>query len=128
MLQGIHVANCRLVQQILKCVAVVETTVDLRHEFLRDVDSETTTLDPAVENMAGMLLTAKTSFAVLSNAPGTAKVQRSQSGRPKTGSLFLKPIRDIYRGFFLSWHAVYVPYSHIYCQQNSYTYCPCNDL
>jgi hypothetical protein len=109
MLQSIHVANCRLVQQILKCVAVVETTVYLRHEFLRDVYSETTTLDPAVKNMAGMLLTAKTSFAVLSYAPGTAKVQRSQSSRPKAGSLFLEPIRDIYRKFFLGWHAVYVP-------------------
>ena len=120
MLQRIHIANCRLVQQVLKCAAVFETTADLRHEFLRDVYSETTTLDPAVKNMAGMLLTAKTSFAVLSNAPGTAKVQRSQSGRPKTGSLFLKPIRDIYREFFLGWHAVYVQYGHIYSQEKSY--------
>ena len=122
MLQSIHVANCRLVQQILKRVAVVETTVDLRHEFLRDVYSKTTTLDPAVKNMAGMLLTSKTSFAVLSNAPGTAKVQRSQSSRPKAGSLFLKPIRNINRKFSLGWHTVYVPYSHIFSQENSYNY------
>jgi hypothetical protein len=128
MLQSIHIANCRLVEQILKCAAIVETTADLRHEFVRNVYSKTATLDPAVKNMAGMLLTAKTSFAVLSNAPGTAKVQRPQSSRPKAGSLFLKPIRDIYREFFLGWHAVYVPHSHIYCQQNSYNYRLCSNL
>lgn len=128
MLQSIHIANCRLVEQILKCVAVVETTVDLRHEFLRNIHSKTATLEPAVKNMAGMLLTAETGFTVLSNAPGTAKVQRSQSSRPKAGSLFLKPIRDIYRKFFLGWHVVYVPYSHIYSQEKSYNYCVCSDL
>jgi hypothetical protein len=109
MLQSIHIANCCLVEQILKCAAIVETTADLRHEFVRNVYSKTATLEPAVKNIAGMLLTPETGFAVLSNAPGTAKVQRSQSSRPKAGSLSLKPVRDIYRKFFLGWHAVYVP-------------------
>jgi len=95
MLQSIHVANCRLVEQILKCAAVVQTTADLRHEFVRNVYSKTAALDPAVKNMARMLLTAKTSFAVLSNASGTPKIQRSQGSRPKAGSLLLKPVRDI---------------------------------
>ena len=101
MLQSIHVADCRLVEQILKCAAVVEASADLRYEFVGNVYRKTATLDPAVKNMAGMLLTAKTSFAVLSNTSGTPKIQRSQSSRPKTGNLFLKPIRDIYRKFFL---------------------------
>ena len=128
MLQGIHVANCRLVEQILKCAAIVETTADLRHEFVRNVYSKTATLDPAVKNMAGMLLTAETGFAVLSNAPRTAKVQRSQSSRPKAGSLFLKPVRDVYRKFFLGRHTVYVPYSHMYSQEKSYNYRLCSNL
>jgi hypothetical protein len=128
MLQSIHVANCRLVEQILKCAAVVETTADLRHQFVRNVYSKPATLDSAVKNMAGMLLTAKTSFALLSNASGTPKIQRSQSSRPKVGSLFLKPIRDIYRKFFWGWHAVYVPYNHIYSQEKSYNYCLCSNL
>jgi hypothetical protein len=115
-------------EQILKCAAVLETTADLRHEFVRNVYSKTATLDPAVKNMAGMLLTAKTSFAALSNASGTTKIQRSQSGRPKVGSPFLKPIRDIYRKFFLGWHAVYVPYTHIYRQAKSYNYRLCSNL
>ena len=114
MLQSIHVANGCLVEQILKCAAVVETTADIRHEFVRNIYRKTATLDSAVKNMAGMLLTAKTSFAVLSNASGTPKIQRSQSSGPKVGSLFLKPIRDIYRKLFLGWHAVYMPYNHIY--------------
>lgn len=123
MLQSIHVANSRLVKQILKCAAVVETTADLRHEFVRNIYRKTATMDSAVKNMAGMLLTVKTSLAVLSNASCTPKIQRSQSSRPKIGSLFLKPICDIYRKFFLGWHVVYVPYYHIYCQDKSYNYC-----
>jgi hypothetical protein len=128
MLQSIYIANCRLVKQILKCAAVVEASADLRHEFVRNVYSKTATFDPAVKNMAGMLLTAKTSFAVLSNASSTPKIQRSQSSRPKAGSLFLKPIRDIYRKFFLGWHAVYVPHIHMYSQGKSYNYCICSNL
>ena len=128
MLQSIHVANCRLVKQILKCTAVVEASADLRHEFVGNVYSKTATLDPAVKNMAGMLFTFKASFAVLSNASSTPKIQRSQSSWPKAGSLFLKPIRDICRKFFLGWHDVYVPYIHIYSQGKSFNYCLCSNL
>jgi hypothetical protein len=116
------------VKQILKRTTVVKTTAHLSHEFVGDVNGEAAALDPAVKNMAKVLFTFKASFAVLSDAPGTAKTQRSQSGRPKAGSLFLKPIRNICGKFFLGWHDVYVPYYHIYSQANSFNYFLCSNL
>jgi hypothetical protein len=128
MLQSFHVANCRLVEQILKRTTVVKTTAHLRHEFVGDVDGEAAALNPAVKNMAKVLFTFKASLAVLSDAPGTAKIQRSQSSWPEAGNLFLKPIRNVRRKFFFGWHAVYVTYYHIYSQVKSFNYCPCSNL
>jgi hypothetical protein len=128
MLQSIHVPNCRLVEQILKCTPVVQTTAHLRHEFIRDVHSKTTALDPAVKNMAKVLFTFKASLAVLSDASGTAKTYRSQGRWPKAGNLFLKPIRNICGKFFFGWHSVYVPYNHIYSQVKSFNYFLCSNL
>jgi hypothetical protein len=128
MLQSFHVANCRLVEQILKRATVVKTTAHLSHEFVGDVNSEAPTLDPAVKNMAKVLFTFKASFAVLSDAPGTAKIQSTQSGWPKASCLFLKPIRNICGKFFLGWHNVYVPYYHIYSQAKSFKYFLCSNL
>ncbi len=114
MLQSIHVANCRLMEYILKCVPVFQATAHFRHEFVGNIHGKTATLDPAIKDMAKVLLTPKAGFAALSNAPGTAKTQGSQSGRPKADNLFLKPVRNICRKFFFGWHDVYVPYYHIY--------------
>jgi hypothetical protein len=116
MLQSFHVANCRLVEQILKRTTVVKTTAHLRHEFVGDVDGESAAIDPAVKDMAKVLFTFKASLAVLSDAPGSAKIQRSQSRWPEASNLFLKPIRNIRRKFFFGWHDVYVTYYHIYSQ------------
>ena len=109
MLQSIHVANCRLVKQILKCTSVVQATAYLRNEFVGNVHSKTAAFNPSIKHLAKVLFTFKASFAVLSNAPRTAKTQRSQSRWPKAGNLFLKPIRNICREFFIGWHDVYVP-------------------
>jgi hypothetical protein len=87
MLQSIHVANCRLVEQILICTTVLKATAHLRHEFVRDVHSKTAALDPTVKNMARVLLAFKASFTVLADAPRAAKTQRSQSSWPKAASL-----------------------------------------
>jgi hypothetical protein len=116
MLQGIHVANSRLVEQILKCAPVIQATAYLWHEFVGNVHSKTASLDPAVKNMAQVLFTLKASFAMLSDASGAAKTQGSQGSWPKAGNLFMKPIRNIWGKFFFGWHAVYVPYNHIYSQ------------
>jgi hypothetical protein len=116
------------VEQILKRTTVVKTTAHLRHEFVGDVDGEAAALNPAVKNMAKVLFTFKASLAVLSDAPGTAKIQRSQSSWPEAGKLFLKPIRYVRRKFFWGWHTVYVTYYHIYSQVKSFNYCPCSNL
>jgi len=128
MLQSFHIANRRLVEQILKCTPIVQATTHLRHEFVGDVHSKTAALNLAVKNMAKVLFTFKASLAVLPDAPGTAKIQRSQSSWPEVGNLFLKPIRNVRRKFFFNWHTVYVIYHHIYSQVKSFNHCPCSNL
>jgi hypothetical protein len=107
-------------EQILKCTPIVQATAYLRDEFVGNVYSKTAALDPSVKNMAEVLFTLKASLAVLSDAPGAAKAQRSQRSWPKAGNLFLKPIGDICGKFFWGWHDVYVAYTHIYCQAKSF--------
>lgn len=128
MLQSIHVANCRLVEQVLKCTPVVQATAYLRHEFVGNVHSKPAAFNAPIKHMAKVLFTIKASFAVLSNAPRTAKAQGSQGRWPKAGNLFLKPIRDINRKFFLGLHDVYVSYYHIYSQANSFNCFQCSNL
>jgi hypothetical protein len=128
MLQSFHIADRRLVEQILKRTTVVKTTAHLRHEFVGDVHSKTASLDPAVKNMAKVLFAFKASYAVLSDAPATAKTQRSQSSWPKAGNLFLKPIGNICGKFFLGWHVVYVTYIHIYSQAKFFNCFLCSNL
>jgi len=128
MLQSLHVAIRRLVKQFLKCTPVVQATAYLRHEFVGNVHSKAAALNPAIKNMAKVLFAIKASLAVLSNAPRTAKTQRSESRWPKALDLLLKPIGYIYRKFFLGWHDVYVSYNHIYSQVNSFNYFQCSKL
>jgi hypothetical protein len=111
MLQSIHIANCRLMEHILKRTAVLETAGHLRDEFVGNVYSKTAAVDPAVKNMAKVLFAFAASWAVLPNAPGTAKTQRSQSSWPEAGDLFLKPIINVCRKFFFGWHTVYVTHT-----------------
>jgi hypothetical protein len=108
-----YVANCRLTEYILKCTPVIQTPVHLGHDFIGDVHSKTAALDPAVKDMAKVLFTFSASFAVLSNASGAAKTQRSQSSWPKTGTLFLKPIGDMCRKFFFGRMAYMCHIAHI---------------
>lgn len=128
MLQGIHVANSRLVEQILKCTPVVQAAAYLCNEFVGNVHSKTTAFNPTVKHMAKVLFTVEASSAVLSNAARTAKTQRSQSRWPQAGNLFMKPIRDIRGEFFFGWHAVYVISYHMYSQANSFNCFLCNNL
>lgn len=128
MLQSFHVANCCLVEQILKRSTVVKTTAHLRHKFVRDIHSKTAALDSAVKNVAKVLFPFKASFAALSDTPGTPKTQGSQGGWPKPGNLFLEPIRNICGKFYLGWHTVYVTYTHMYSQANTLNYFLCSNL
>lgn len=128
MLQSIHVAYRRLVEQILNCAPVIQAPPYLSNEFIRNVHGKTATLNASIEHMAEVLFTGKAGFAVLSNTARTAKTQGSESRRPKAGKLFLKPICNICGIFFLGWHAVYVPYYHIYSQVNSFNCFLCSNL
>ena len=128
MLQSIHVAYRRLVEQILNRTPVVQATAYLRNEFVWNVHSKTAAFNPSVKHMAKVLFTFKASFAVLSNTPRAAKTQGSQSRRPKAGDLFLKPIRDISGKFFFDRHDVYVTSYHIYSQANSFNCFLCSNL
>lgn len=128
MLQSVHVAYRRLVEQILNGTTVVETTAYLRNEFVGNVHSKTASFDPSVKHMAKVLFTFKASFAVLSYAPRAAKTQGSQCRRPKVGKLFPKPIRNICGIFFSGWHGVYVPHYHIYSQAVSSKCFLCSNL
>ena len=122
MLQRIYVSNGRLVEYILKCTPVVQTTTHFRHKFVWNIHCKAAPLDSAVKNMAEVLFSLETSFAMFSNTLGTTKTQRSQSSWPKASNLFQEPIRNICRKFFLGWHDVYVPYIHIYSQVKSCNY------
>jgi hypothetical protein len=110
MLQGFGISQCCLIKQVLQRTAIVETTAHLRHKLVGNVKSETATLDSTVKHVAGVLFAFEASFAVLADASGTAKTERSQSRWPKACGLFLEPLRDICRKLFLGLHAVYVPH------------------
>lgn len=118
MLQGFGVSQCCLIKQVLQRTAIVETTAHLRHELVGDVKSETAALDSTVKHMAGMLFAFLASLAVLADASGTAKTERSQSGWPKTRSLLLEPLCNICGKFCFGLHAVYVPYNTYTVKRN----------
>ena len=111
MLQGFGVSQRCLVEQVLQCTAIVETTAHLRHELVGNVNGKTAALDSAVKNMARVLFACEASFAVLADASSAAKTERSQSGWPKARSLFLVPKCNICGESFFGWHDLYVPYN-----------------
>ena len=128
MLQSFHIANCRLVEQILKCATILKAAAHLRHKFVGYVHSKTVALDSPIKNMAGVLITSEASFAVLPDASRAAKAQRSESGGPKAGSLLLKPMSNICGKVLFCWHAVYVTYYHMYSQVKSVNFFTCSKL
>jgi len=122
MLQGIHVAYRRLVEQILNCTPVVQAAAYLRNEFVGNVHSKTAAPYPSIKHMAKVLFTIEAGLTVLSNAAGTAQTQRSQSRRPKGSNVLLKPMRNIFGEFFLYEHEVHVTLYHMYSQVISSNY------
>jgi hypothetical protein len=118
MLQGFGVSLCCLIKQVLQRTAIVETTAHLRYELVGNVNGKAATLDSTVKHMAGVLFAFEASFAVLADASGTTKTERSQSRWPKARGLFLEPLRNICGRFFLGLHAVYVPHSTYTVKRN----------
>ena len=106
MLQSFGVANSSLAKQFLQFPAVVERPLYIGHEFIGDIDGQSPSLQPDIEEMAGVLFPLQTGLAVLTNAGAPAQAERAQSCWPKIRCLALEPLLDICGGFFLSSHDV----------------------
>ncbi len=119
MLDRIRVPTARLVQQFLQRTAVVQRLLDLRDEFVRNVDADAAPLDPTIEDVAGVLVAPRTGGAVFAHARTPPKTQRPQRGRPQRGGLRPKPALDLGGRFNLGGlggHAAYDPHSTHTCQ------------
>ncbi len=106
MLQSIGVANGSLAKQFLEFPTVVERPLHIGHEVIWDIDGQSPSLQPDVEEMAGVLFPFQAGLAVLANTGTPAQAERAQSCRPKSRGLALEPLLDIRRGFFWSTHEV----------------------
>jgi hypothetical protein len=88
-------SQCCLVEQLLQRTAIFKTTDHLRHELVGDVKGEAAALDSTVEHMAGVLFAFEANLAVLADASGTTKTERSQSSWPKARGLLLEPLGNV---------------------------------
>ena len=109
MFQNIGVANGSLAKQFLKFPTIVERSLYIGHEVIGDIDGQSPSLQPDVEEMAGMLFPFQAGLAVLANARTPAQAERAQGCRPKSRSLVLKPLLDICGRFFWNAHEVRIP-------------------
>src|ERR1700682_3442556 len=108
-LQGLHVARCSLLQQLLQGASVVQTALNLRHKLFRHVDGNTTPVRATVQHITLMLPARLARWAILADAPTTAQAQRTQKRRPKIRRFALQPARDIRRRFRINMlHMMYV--------------------
>ena len=110
MLQNIGVANGSLAKQFLEFPTVVERPLHIGHEVIGDIDGQSPSLQPDVEEMARVPFPLQTGLAVLANAGTPAQAERAQSCRPKSRGLALEPLLDIRGGFFWSTHEVRIPH------------------
>ena len=75
MLDGIRVSPASLVQQFLQGAAIVERLLDLRDELVRNVDADASPFDPAIQDVAGMLVAPRTRLAVFADAGAPSETQ-----------------------------------------------------
>ena len=109
MLQSIGVANGSLAKQLLKLPTVVERSLDIGHEVIGDIDGQSPSLQPDVEEMARVLFAFQTGLAVLANARTPAQAERAQGCGPKSRGLALEPVLYICGRFFWNTHGVRIP-------------------
>jgi len=91
MLDGICVPTAGLVQQFLQGTTVVERLLNLRHELVWNVDANASPFDPAIEHVAGVLVTPRTRVAVVAHAGAPPKTQGPECGGPEPGGLGTEP-------------------------------------
>src|SRR6266511_1943465 len=110
MLHGIRISTADLIQQVLQRAAVVKRLLDLRNEFVWNVDADTSSFAPAIEDVAGVLIAAGTRLAVHPHTAALSQTQRSERRRPQRGDLLTEPPFHIRWRFDPARHVVYVPY------------------
>ena len=111
MFQGLGVANCSLAKQFLEFPAIIERALHSGHEVIGNINGQSPSLQPDIEEMTGMLFPLQTGLAVLANAGTPAQAERAQSRRPQIRGLALEPLLDICGGFFWSAHYVRISFS-----------------
>jgi hypothetical protein len=103
-------------KQFPKLAPVIKAAFYFRYNFIGNIERKALTFDSPAQNVAGMLFAPEACLAILSNALGAAKAKRTQSSRPKIGSL-LEPLRNIFWKFFLFGYDSYMSHS-IYIANN----------
>jgi len=95
----LDIARCGLVEQFLESSPVIQAATYFGHEFFGNVNGEPSLLQPAVQDVTGMLFTGRTSGAVRSNATRASQAEGAQQGGLEVFGLLQKPVPDIGRGF-----------------------------
>src|SRR6266540_2926512 len=110
MLHGIRIPTARLIQQVLQRAAVVKRLLDVRNEFVWNVDADAASFAPAIEDVAGVLIATRTRLTVHPHTAALSQTQRSERRRPERGDLLTEPPFHVRWRFDPAWHVVYVPY------------------
>ena len=113
MFQSFGVANSSLAKQLLNFSTIVQRSLHIGDELIRDIDCGAPPLDSDIQDIAGMLFTFQAGLASLTDAGTAAQAEGAESCRPKTRRLISEPLFNIDGRFILSSHDVYVPrYTH----------------
>jgi hypothetical protein len=109
-LQSLDVTRRGLVEQLLQSAPVLQAAKYFRHEFLRHIDGEPTFLQPAIEDITGVLFTGGTRGAVGPQAASASEAEGAEQSGLEGFGLILKPAADIGGRFVrVSFHVLYVP-------------------
>lgn len=109
MLYGESVPTGSFLKQLLKGVAVVERSTNLRYKLVRDVDREAPPLCPTIQHVTRMLLAPSARLAVVAHAGVAAEAERAERGGPEGSGLVTEPALDIEGRLDLGWHCVCMP-------------------
>lgn len=101
MLEGLGVPPAGLIQQFLQGAAVLERLLDLRDEFVRNVEADASSFAPAIEDVTAVLLALRTRLAVLADAGAPSQTQGSRGGWPEACGVCAEPPLDLGGGFNL---------------------------
>jgi hypothetical protein len=110
MFKSFGVAHGRLVKQFLKFATIVKQSLDVGYEFVGNIDRESSSLHPDIQDMAGVLFPLQARLAVLPDAGTPTETQRAQSRRPEIYGTISEPLFYVGSRFYFSWHVVCMPH------------------